>query len=480
MTPVGTNRDLPTTWSSATVGELALSVQYGLTQSANPTPVGPKFLRITDIRDDGVDWRTVPYCECDGELLKKYSLHASDLLFARTGATVGKSFLISGDIPSAVFASYLIRIRLHRMLVPAFMYYFFRSQSYWSQISEKKVGIGQPNVNGTTLSSIRLPVAPVEEQRRIVAKLEELFTKLDAGEKALREIRVQLKRYRQSVLKAAFEGKLTEQWRVRNAERGVKGETAAELLERIREERKEKLGKKFKELAPIDTSNLPELPEGWVWAKTDAVFLQVTSGSRGWARYYSDKGAAFIRISELDHDSISLDLGRVQRITPPDGAEGRRTRLGGGDILISITADVGMTAIVPDNIEEAYINQHVALARPTKLMNGTYLAWYLASEEFGQRQLRGLQRGATKVGLGLTDIGEVVLPVPSLAEQDVVVQQIDRLMLASDELRMVVERGSVHSARLRTGILRGAFEGKLVPQDPTDEPAEEMLKGMRG
>jgi type I restriction enzyme, S subunit len=136
--------------------------------------------------------------------------------------------------------------------------------------------------------------------------------------------------------------------------------------------------------------------------KSGELFSFVTSGSRGWAKYYSDSGPAFLRVGNLDHDSVSLDLRDVQRVRPPSDAEGTRTRVQPADILISITADVGMVGIVPDDFEEAYINQHVALARPNSTVHPPYLAWCLSSPP-AQRQFRELQRGATKVGLGLDD-----------------------------------------------------------------------------
>jgi hypothetical protein len=113
--------------------------------------------------------------------------------------------------------------------------------------------------------------------------------------------------------------------------------------------------KKYKEPAGPDTANLPELPEGWAWAKSDQMFSFVTSGSRGWASYYSEIGSVFLRMGNLDHDTIQLDLADIQRVQPPDGAEGLRTRVTAGDILISITADVGMIGMVPEGFEEAFI-----------------------------------------------------------------------------------------------------------------------------
>lgn len=355
--------------------------------------------------------------------------------------------------------------------------------------------------NGTTRLKLtqeamrRLPVriAPAKEQHRIVEKIDELLSDLDAGVAALERARANLKRYRAAVLKAAVEGKLTEQWR--KAHSNV--EPASKLLERILAERRKRweeaqlakfaaAGKappkgwkeKYPEPAKPQIADLSELPVGWCWATTDQLFWYVTSGSRGWAAYYSDEGPLFLRIANLDHFRIGLDLSKLQHVTPPAGAEGERTRVFLYDLLISITADVGMVGYVEQDIGEAYINQHIALARGTLPEVMEYAAWYLTSES-GQVQFKGLQRGATKVGLGLDDIRSVHVPLPPLNEQIEIVRQLDTAYSAADKSHDACLQIFEHSNCLRQSILKHAFEGKLVSQDPSDEPASVLLERIR-
>lgn len=148
------------------------------------------------------------------------------------------------------------------------------------------------------------------------------------------------------------------------------------------------------------------------------------------------------------------------------------------DILVSITADVGMVALVPEGLGEAFINQHVALCRPVSCFQPKYLAWFLASES-AQRQLRELQRGATKVGLGLDDIRAVVVPMPPSPEQNRIVSAVEQVLSICDGIGAEVDRLFVRAGRLRQSILKRAFEGKLVPQDPNDEPASVLLERIR-
>jgi type I restriction enzyme, S subunit len=261
------------------VAEIADSIQYGHTASAISRKDGPRFLRITDIQNGAVDWDAVPSCDIAAEDVPKYRLSEGDLVFARTGATTSKSYLIR-KCPDAVFASYLIRIRASRDVDPRYLAYFFQSPEYWQQIEQGKREIGQPNVNGKTLGEVKLPLRQLDQQQRIVAEIEKQFTRLDAGIASLKQVETALKRYRASVLKAACEGRLvpTEAELARQQNRSY--ETGEQLLQRILKERRDKWnGKgKYKEAAMPDTANLPAIPEGWTWASLDQLLLHITDG----------------------------------------------------------------------------------------------------------------------------------------------------------------------------------------------------------
>ena len=195
---------------------------------------------------------------------------------------------------------------------------------------------------------------------------------------------------------------------------------------------------------------------------SDAVFSFITSGSRGWAKYYSETGPIFLRIGNLNHENIRLDLTALQHVTPPTGTEGVRTVVQSNDILVSITADVGMVGLVPDGLGEAYINQHVALARPVSSITPIYLAYFLCASEGGWGYLKKLQRGATKVGLGLDDIRAVPIPLPPLVEQIRIVDEVERRLSVVEELEAVVDANLQRATRLRQAILQKAFSGGFM------------------
>ncbi|MGB2963673.1 MAG: restriction endonuclease subunit S [Anaerolineales bacterium] len=201
------NFDIPINWTVTKIENLATNIQYGYTESASDEKIGPKFLRITDIQEGSVDWRSVPYCEIKEDDYRKYKLKRNDIVFARTGATTGKHFLIS-DPHDAVFASYLIRLQLNSLVDSKYISHFFLSPYYWSQILNVRKGSAQPGVNATLLSKLEIPLPPKEEQTRITQIADRKLSVADEIENEINYAIQYSERLRQSILKQAFEGKL--------------------------------------------------------------------------------------------------------------------------------------------------------------------------------------------------------------------------------------------------------------------------------
>lgn len=466
---------LPDNWVWAKLGHIA-----GFVKGKKPQNIGTRTssfnIPYIDIEafERGIinrftDGKNCSFCE------------PNDVLIVWDGARCG----LVGKGASGAIGSTIAKL-VCKQINPSYLYYFLLSK--YNFINKRPRGVGIPHVEPNIFWNLHFPLAPLNEQGRIVARVEKLFSFLDAGDASLRVVQAQLKRYRQAVLKAAFEGKLTERWRRSSC---VSVEPAADLLDRIFEANKIAQGKNQnpmvsgkhrqtaerwnEKLEVTSTENLTKLPEKWVLTTADRLFWKITSGSRWWAKYYSDQGALFIRVGDLSHDRISLNLIDAQHVNPPYGAELKRTRVSSGDILISITADIGRIALVPEGVEEAYVNQHVALAKSVSLFDRSYLAWYLISPS-GQAQLTNLQYGATKAGLGLEDIGRVKVPFPPLVEQRLVVEEIERILASTKETKQALLGNLKRSQTLRESILKTAFEGRLVPQDPTDDPAEKLLE----
>lgn len=278
------------------------------------------------------------------------------------------------------------------------------------------------------------PLPPLSEQQRIVERIEELFAKLDEAKERLQEVADSFAVRKAAILHKAFTGELTKQWRWEN---GVSYES-------------------------------------WEEKKGEDFFEYVTSGSRGWAKYYSDKGSIFIRMGNLNHGTIELDFSDIQYVELPDQVEGQRSKLQKNDILISITADVGMIALVREDMD-AYINQHVALARPKNDLYAEFLAWYFVSDD-GLQQMQNKQRGATKIGLGLQDIRSIILKIPTLPEQHEIVRLIDDLLARERSAQQATEQALASIDLMKKSILARAFRGELGTNKASEASALELLK----
>ena len=196
---------VPETWAWGELGDISLLLHYGYTASASKTEKDVRLLRITDIQDDRVDWSSVPGCKIDSKTFSKYALEPGDLLIARTGGTIGKTFLVSEVPVKSVFASYLIRVQPAHSLYAAYLKLFCGSDVYWDQLRLGSRGGAQPNVNGKTLGNMKIPLPPLAEQHRIVAKVDELMALLDRLEASLATADIT----RQRLLKALLHEALT-------------------------------------------------------------------------------------------------------------------------------------------------------------------------------------------------------------------------------------------------------------------------------
>jgi len=442
---------LPKGWRRVAVKDMADSIQYGHTASAIQRQDGPRFLRITDIQDGRVDWNEVPSCDIPKGDVPKYRLAPGDLVFARTGATTGKSFLI-GDCPEAVFASYLIRVRVSTDVDSRYLATFFQSPDYWQQIEGGKRGIGQPNVNGQVLGQVQFPLAPPKEQRRIVAEIEKQFTRLEAGVAALRRVQANLKRYRAAVLKAACEGQLvhTEAELQKSAGKGQKAfESGEQLLKRILAERRQHWSGRgqYKEPAAPDTANPPPFPKGWVVASLE----QLTSATRPicygilMPKENVATGVLFVKVKDMKGDKI--DLEGLHRTTPEIAAKYARASLKTGDLLLSIRGTYGRVAEVPKELDGGNITQDTARLDVTPLIDHRYVATCVRNPD-AQNYFKRVARGVAVKGVNIGDVRPMPIPLPPLAEQTRIVAEVERRLSVVEELESVVSANLQRATRL--------------------------------
>jgi type I restriction enzyme S subunit len=315
------------------------------------------------------------------------------------------------------------------------------------------------------LRKASLPLPPLAEQRRIVAKLEELLTRLEAGVAALLAARAQIARYRQAVLRDAFSGRLTAAWRERHRGAADRGglEPASALLERLRAER-EAEGRQRKPLPPLDASALPELPEGWMWARVGEC-VDVLDNKR-------------IPVNASERDA--RNAGRaVGELFPYYGATGQVGWIDGYlfDEELVLLGEDGAPFLDSDR-EKSYIirgkswvNNHAHVLRTLRevMMSGFLCRWLNICD------YRPYVTGTTRLKLTQAQMRRIHIPIAPLREQQAVMSRIEEYLSVADAVERQIEASLAQAERLRQAILKRAFEGRLVPQDPSDEPASELL-----
>ncbi len=252
--------ELPKGWEWTTVGEISQSILYGVSESAK-SHGAYKLLRITDIQNNFVNWETVPFTDYDESKAESYLLKDGDILFARTGATVGKSYLVNSLQENAIYASYLIRVQTYNQVLPEFVKYFFESGYYWSQILCNSVGIGQPNVNGTILANLMLLIPPITEQKRIVKELTKWLSIIDKIDRGKENLQDAIKHAKSKILDLAIHGKLVPQ--------DPNDEPATDLLKRINP----------KAEIISDNGHYQQLPSGWAIASMQTL-CSLTDGKK--------------------------------------------------------------------------------------------------------------------------------------------------------------------------------------------------------
>lgn len=488
MTEQLNGRTLPDSWAWTKLDQLA-DISGGLTKNGKRAflPCQMPYLRVANVYADKLVLEDIQVIGVNESEIERVLLKQHDLLIVEGNGSpdqVGRAAIWNGSITPCLHQNHLIKARFTNVTVVEYVRYWLLSTEGRDTVMRVASSTsGLYTLSLSKVSELAVPLAPLNEQHRIVAAIETQFTRLDAAVTALKRSQANLKRYRAAVLKAACEGRLVPTEAELAQAEGRSYEPASILLERILAERRRKWEaenpkKKYQEPVAPDTSALPELPEGWCWASIDYFITRITSGSRGWAKYYSDGGALFIRVGNFDRHSIRLNLTSTQFVDAPSGPEAQRTKVCVGDLLVTITADVGMVAVVDSIIHEfsnSYVNQHVALLHPVDSRFMNYVAWTISSE-ITQGQIREISYGMTKQGLNLEDVKSLAIPLPSLAEQRRIVAEVERRLSFIDQLERTLETNLARANRLRQSILKRAFAGQLVPQDPNDEPAAVLLE----
>lgn len=375
------------------------------------------------------------------------------------------------------------------------------------QLSALGKGATQQNISQTVIKAFPFPLAPLNEQKRIVAKIEELFSELDNGVAALKTARERLKVYRQAVLKHAFEGKLTAKWREENAD---KLESPEQLLARIQHEREaryqeqledwqaavkewEANGKKGKKpskprenqydikLDEDDRQKLPWLPDSWMWLPLNELISGIPramqSGPFGSNLKHSEFTTSGILVIGIDNVKDGyFTIGSENRISEEKFTELEKYEARPGDLLVTVMASLGRTCVVPRDIERAIITKHVyRISMEQHLLYPEFYNYLLQSHTVSRLRMLENAQGQTRPGLNSTILKELPVPLCHIDEQKLIVAYIKEKLNTIANFETEIENVLKRSDTLRQSILKKAFSGQLVPQDPSDEPASKLL-----
>ena len=405
--------EVPEGWAWTTVNNISKSIIYGVSESAK-SEGKYKLLRITDIQNNKVDWETVPFTDFDDDKVASYILYDGDIVFARTGATVGKSYLIKGFSQKAIYASYLIRVQTFDLILPEYVKLFFESGYYWEQIELTSVGIGQPNVNGTILGSLNIPLPPFAEQKRIVIEKDRWLSLLEQIEQGKANLQIAIKQTKSKILDLAIHGKLVPQ--------DPNDEPASELLKRINP----------KAEITCDNEHSRKLPYNWCLCNLGDVCM-LENGFAFSSDQYKAKGIPLIRISNIKDNEISLS----SCVFINEGYE-EKYIVHSGDLLIAMSgATTGKMGIYNQKYV-AYLNQRVGNIKivDSNLLFDKYRNYFLFSQK---NKILELAYGGAQPNISGKVINSLFVPLPPIAEQKRIVQKIEVLFSIIDTVEQALQ-----------------------------------------
>ena len=424
---------IPSNWCWTRWGNLSNNIQYGVNTPAT-TEGNARLVRISDIQENKIIWDKVPYCNIDDKLVEQYLIKENDILFARTGGTVGKSVMAIDVISNAVFAGYLIRSNYSKKLNGKYLKYFMESELYWTQLKIGTTATAQPNCNGKTLGKMVFPLSPINEQQRIVNRIESLFAKLDRAKELIENTLAQFEQNKMAILHKAFTGELTAKWRKENN---------------------------------IDLSS-------WQDYQLKDICEKITDGTHN-SPINTDLGD-YMYITAKNIKEEGIDLSKITYVSSDIHEKiYARCNVEFGDVLyIKDGATTGIATI--NTIKEQFsLLSSVAVLKPKKnKLLAKYLVYKLNSNEVRNMMINNMS-GVAITRLTLTKIKRAKMKFPTIEEQQEIVNILDKLLAKYNKIKNL-EQQLEKIELLKKAILAKAFRGELGTNNPDEESAENLLK----
>ncbi|WP_075323502.1 restriction endonuclease subunit S [Acidithiobacillus albertensis] len=496
--------ELPHGWVTARlpdlVGQQGVFVDGDWVESKDQDPHGEvRLVQLADIGDGRFLNKSNRYLtQVKATELGCTFLEKGDVLIARMPDPLGRACIFPGDKKRAVTVVDVCVVRgKGEGFDHAWLMHFVNSAPFRESIHSLQSGSTRKRISRGNLSTLELPVPPRKEQTRIVEKLEELLSDLDAGVAELKAAQKKLAQYRQSLLKAAVEGTLTAEWRQQHPP----AETGAQLLQRILTQRRARWEakqlaklkqqgktppkdwqKKYPEPVQPDTSGLPELPQEWVWASGEQLCEFITKGTTPPKGLDAGKAQTipFLRVTNLT-DEGRLDLtDRVYVSEETHTGFLARSVVYPKDVLMNIVGPpLGQVSVVPNTFPEWNINQAIAIFRAVDGVMPEFVCAHLLSPIAQQWLKAKAKTTAGQTNLTLEVCRALPFPFPPQNEHQSLVLHLEETLAVISVQAEAIEIALKQSAAQRQNILRAAFAGQLVPQDPADEPASVLLARIR-
>jgi len=447
--------DLPAGWMTTTLDKIL--IESKTRYKPNPNDHHIEYIGLEHIEKD--TGKLLGKGAASDVVSTKNVFEKGDLLYGKLRPYLNK-VTVAGS--NGVCSTDILVFKKHSNSCNELLKFRLLSRDFVTFAQRNISGVQHPRVNVKKIGKFPINLPPLPEQHRIVAKIEEMFSDLDHSVAALEKAREQFKTYRQAVLKYAFEGKLTAEWRQAHSP-----PPATDLPP----------------LTEAELAELPSLPEGWIWVKAEALSKFITKGTtpkKG--ELFSNSGEIpFIKVYNLTHTG-TLDFSVNPTFTSIETHKGflARSIVFPGDILMNIVGPpLGKVSLVPDTYSEWNINQAIVRYRPRDILLNKYLKHFLLSEVTIRGMMRKSKATAGQFNLTLEICRDLLVPLCSVPEQHAIIEEIESRLSVVDKLEETIEASLQQAEALRQSILKQAFTGKLVPQDPNDEPADKLLERIK-